>query len=90
MALRSDRAPARHRAGERSTGPEDRLVQVAQQDVRAMGFEQRLLRQVVAVARRCDDSLPVHVLDDLLAGTGPVRPALPAQRSTVHPRLARP
>lgn len=60
-------------------------MQVAQHDAQVMVLEQRLLRQVVAVARRSDRSVPVTVLDGLLAGTGPVRPALPGQRGTATP-----
>ena len=55
-------------------------------DVQAMKREQRLLREVVALARRCDGRLPTGVLDELLTGTGPVRPVLPvlpAQRRSV-------
>lgn len=52
------------------------------QDVRELLAEQRLLRQVVALARRCDRRPPPRVLDDVLAGTGAARPSLPAQRQT--------
>jgi hypothetical protein len=45
-----------------------------------MNREQRLLRQVVSLARRCDGRPPRAVLDQVLAGTGPVRPLLPVQR----------
>jgi len=50
------------------------------QDVQAMVREQRLLREVVTLARRSEGPLPGVTLDALLAGTGPVRPVLPVQR----------
>ena len=56
-------------------------MQLAGQDMRAMAREQRLLRELVRVARRSDGLLPADVLDPLLAGTGAVRPALPVQRA---------
>jgi hypothetical protein len=55
-------------------------VRLAGQDVQAMNREQRLLRQLVTLARRCEGRLPPSVLDELLSGTGPVRPVLPGQR----------
>jgi hypothetical protein len=55
-------------------------MRLAGQDVQAMLSEQRLLREVVTLARRCDGCLPAVMLDALLAGTGPVRPVLPLQR----------
>lgn len=42
--------------------------------------EQRLLRDVVRLVRRCEAAAPRPLLDAVLAGTGPVRPALPRQR----------
>ena len=60
-------------------------MRLAEQDVRAMAREQRLLREVVTLARRCDGSLPTVALDALLAGTGPVRPVLPQQRPSRTP-----
>ena len=55
-------------------------MRLAGQDVQAMLSEQRLLREIVTLARRADGCLPAAALDAVLAGTGPVRPALPAQR----------
>lgn len=55
-------------------------MRLAQREVQAMVREQRLLWQVVALARRSDDFLPCTALDALLDGTGPVRPVLPVQR----------
>ena len=55
-------------------------MRLAGQDVQEMVREQRLLRAIVALARRCDGCLPVVALDELLAGRGPVRPVLPVQR----------
>ena len=55
-------------------------MRLAGHDVQAMNREQRLLRQVVSLARRCDGRPPRAVLDQVLAGTGPVRPLLPVQR----------
>ena len=55
-------------------------MRLAGHDVQAMLGEQRLLRQVVRLARRCDGCPPPATLDALLAGTGPARPAVPVQR----------
>lgn len=49
-------------------------------DVRELLAEQRLLEQVVALARRWERRPPARVLDDVLAGTGGVRMLLPAPR----------
>ena len=43
--------------------------------------EQRLLRHVVRLTRRCDGPAPRAQLDAVLAGTSAVRPVLPVQRS---------
>lgn len=43
--------------------------------------EQRLLRDVLRLARRCEGRLPLPLLDAVLAGTSAVRPVLPHQRS---------
>ena len=46
--------------------------------------EQRLLRDVVRLTRRCDGPAPRGLVDAVLAGTSavrPVLPVLPAQRS---------
>jgi hypothetical protein len=43
--------------------------------------EQRLLREVVRLSRRCEGPAPRALLDAVLAGTSPVRPTLPVQRS---------
>jgi hypothetical protein len=42
--------------------------------------EQRLLRDVVRLTRRCDGPAPRSLLDAVLAGTSAVRPVLPVQR----------
>lgn len=65
------------------------------QDLPEMAREQRLLRDLVAVARRCDGRLPQLVLDAVLTGTCAVRPLVrpPAQArsaSRVRPRSSRP
>lgn len=44
------------------------------QDLPELAREQRLLRDLVAVARRCDDRLPQPVLDAVLTGRCAVRP----------------
>lgn len=49
-------------------------------DAQELRSEQRLLRQVAALARRCECRLPARLLDDVLAGTGGVRPMLPSPR----------
>jgi hypothetical protein len=51
-------------------------------NVRELLAEQRLLRQVVALARRCDRCPSTRLLDDVLAGSGRVRPRMPAQRES--------
>ena len=43
--------------------------------------EQRLLREVLRLTRRCDGPAPRCTLDAVLAGTSGVRPVLPVQRS---------
>ena len=43
--------------------------------------EQRLLRDVLRLTRRCDGPAPRALLDSVLAGTSAVRPVLPAQRT---------
>ena len=60
-------------------------MRLAGQDVQEMNREQRLLRQLVVLVRRCHGPLPVTVLDDLLTGRGPVRPVLPLQRHAPTP-----
>lgn len=55
-------------------------MRLAGQDLQAMLGEQRLLREVVRLARRCDGCPPPATLDAVLAGTGPVRPVVPVQR----------
>jgi hypothetical protein len=42
--------------------------------------EQRLLRDVLRLTRRCDGPAPRGPLDAVLAGTSAVRPVLPQQR----------
>ncbi len=44
--------------------------------------EQRLLRDVLRLTRRCDGPAPQPLLDAVLAGTSAVRPVLPVQRSS--------
>lgn len=46
-----------------------------------MVVEQRLLRDVVRLTRRCDGPAPRGLLDAVLAGTSAVRPVVPVQRS---------
>jgi hypothetical protein len=43
--------------------------------------EQRLLREVMRLSRRCEGPAPRALLDAVLAGTSAVRPTLPVQRS---------
>jgi len=43
--------------------------------------EQRLLREVLRLTRRCEGPAPRSLLDAVLAGTSAVRPVLPVQRS---------
>ena len=44
--------------------------------------EQRLLRDLVRLTRRCDGQAPRALVDEVLAGTSAVRPVLPAQRGS--------
>ena len=65
------------------------------QDLPEMAREQRLLRDLVAVVRRCDGPLPQPVLDAVLTGRCAVRPLLrtpPQARavSRVRPLSPRP
>lgn len=46
--------------------------------------EQRLLRDVLRLARRCDGSAPPPLVDAVLAGTSAVRPVLPRQRTRLR------
>lgn len=50
------------------------------QQLHEMAREQRLLRDLVSLVRRCDDRPPQHLLDAVLAGTSGARPAVPRQR----------
>lgn len=54
-----------------------------EQQIHAMVREQRLLRDVVALVRRCESVPPRAVLDAVLAGTSAVRPVLPRQRTAL-------
>ena len=56
-------------------------MRLAGQDAREMAHEQRLLREVVGLARRCEGRPPSGTLDAVLAGTSGVRPSLPRQRA---------
>jgi hypothetical protein len=49
--------------------------------LRELVTEQRLLRDVLRLTRRCDGAAPRGLLDAVLAGTSAVRPVLPVQRS---------
>jgi hypothetical protein len=51
-------------------------------ELRELVVEQRLLRDVLRLTRRCDGPAPRGPLDAVLAGTSGVRPVLPAQRSS--------
>jgi hypothetical protein len=64
-------------------------MRLAEQDVRAMAREQRLLREVVMLARRCDGSLPRSRSDAQLAGTGRCGPVMPSSVRAVHPDASR-
>ncbi len=55
-------------------------MRVIARELHELVVEQRLLRDVVRLARRCDGSPPSRVLDAVLAGTSAVRPELPQQR----------
>lgn len=45
-------------------------------DLQELRSERRLLRDVLALARRCDGDAPAPLLDAALAGTGAVRPGV--------------
>ncbi len=55
-------------------------MRVVGQDLRELVAEQRLVREVVALVRRCDGRPPAEVLDAVLAGRAAARPAVPQQR----------
>lgn len=57
-------------------------MRVVGHELHELVAEQRLLRDVLRLARRCDDSAPSPLLDAVLAGTSAVRPLLPRQRRT--------
>ncbi len=56
-------------------------MKVDGRELHEMVAEQRLLRDVVRLTRRCDGPAPRALLDEVLAGTSAVRPVLPVQRS---------
>ena len=56
-------------------------MKVEARELHEMLLEQRLLRDLVRLTRRCDGPAPRSLLDEVLAGTSAVRPVLPAQRS---------
>ena len=55
-------------------------MKVVGRELQELVIEQRLLRDVLRLARRCDGSAPPPLLDAVLAGTSAVRPVLPRQR----------
>lgn len=55
-------------------------MRVLAEDLRVLVEEQRLLREVVGLVRRCDGPAPVPLLDVVLGGRGPVRPVVPTMR----------
>jgi hypothetical protein len=55
-------------------------MKVERRELSELVAEQRLLRDVVRLTRRCDGPAPRGLLDAVLAGTSAVRPVLPAQR----------
>ena len=57
-------------------------MRVIGQALHELVAEQRLLRDVLRLVRRCDDSAPAPLLDAVLAGTSAVRPVLPRQRGS--------
>ena len=56
-------------------------MKVDGRELRELVTEQRLLREVVRLTRRCDGAAPRELLDEVLSGRGAVRPVLPVQRS---------
>jgi hypothetical protein len=56
-------------------------MKVDGRELHEMVAEQRLLRDVVRLTRRCEGPAPRGLLDAVLAGTSAVRPVLPVQRS---------
>ena len=60
-------------------------MRVVGRDLQDLVSEQRLLRDVLRLVRRCDGAAPVPVLDAVLAGTSAVRPLLPRQRNRRRP-----
>jgi hypothetical protein len=58
---------------------------IAEEELRALDGEQRLLDEVVELARRCQDRPAREVLDAVLAGTLDARHALPLQREDGSP-----
>jgi hypothetical protein len=55
-------------------------MRVVGRELHELVAEQRLLRDVLRLARRCDGSAPPPLLDAVLEGTSAVRPVLPQQR----------
>ena len=56
-------------------------MKVDGRELHELVVEQRLLRDVVRLTRRCDGPVPGGALDAVLDGTSAVRPVLPVQRS---------
>jgi hypothetical protein len=56
-------------------------MRVDAQALHELVAEQRLLRDVVRLTRRCEGPAPRVLVDAVLAGTSAVRPVLPRQRS---------
>ena len=57
-------------------------MKVDGRELHELVHEQRLLREVVRLTRRCDGPAPRAQLDAVLAGTSGVRPLLPTQRGS--------
>ena len=55
-------------------------MRVDGRELHELVVDQRLLRDVVRLTRRCDGPAPRALVDEVLAGTSAVRPVLPAQR----------
>lgn len=54
-------------------------MKVDGRELHELVVEQRLLRDVLRLTRRCDGPAPRRTLDAVLAGTSAVRPVLPAR-----------
>ncbi len=61
-------------------------MRVDARELHELVVEQRLLRSVVRLVRRCEGRPPTDLLDAVLAGTCGARPAVPEQRRPAHRR----